>query len=336
MSSDSSKFVYTVAIGVGVTLATGFSYWYYLQWKQRNTIPEKWRRIGTLEQINLYPIKSCAPLKLNPNTEITCDVLGLQINGCRDRALMVINDSNEMITARAYPRMVLIDTKLVGPQRLAFTAPGMDTIELDLSTLKKAEGEQVKMKVWDTSVNAGFVGGKYDKWMSKYLLQKESGMRLVYYPSENPVKAIRSRMLREPYILGADRGTFTDATSYMIINLASIAHLNTRTPRPVDPLQFRGSFHLKMDSDEPYAEDHWQWVKIGDQAIFRVVAPCTRCIFTNINVLTATRDPDSQPLSTLNKYRMFKDYASPSFGIHLGLRIAGKIKKDAVIYVEDK
>uniref|UniRef100_A0A034WVM9 MOSC domain-containing protein 1, mitochondrial n=1 Tax=Bactrocera dorsalis TaxID=27457 RepID=A0A034WVM9_BACDO len=334
MSSTSSA-TSKLAIGIGVTLATGLTCWYYLQWKKRNAVPEKWRRVGTLEQINIFPIKSCAPLKLEDSTEIDCDILGLKYLGCRDRTLMVINDSNEMITARAYPRMVLIATKLLAPQRLILSAPGMETIELDLGALK-ADGEQLKTMVWSTPVQVRSVGEKYDKWLSKYLLDKESGMRLVHYPLEKPVKAINSRMVRQPFILKDDRGTFNDATSYMLMNLASIKELNTRIPRPVDPLQFRGSFQLKMDTDEPYAEDHWQWVKIGDEVIFRVVAPCTRCIFPNINVNTAIRDPDGEPLNTLKKYRLFKGYATPAIGIHLGLRSAGSVKKNAVVYVEDK
>lgn len=85
------------------------------------------------------------------------------------------------------------------------------------------------------------------------------------------------------------------------MNLASVNDLNTRLKNPVDPLQFRGNFHLKMDEDQPYAEDKWSWIRIGDEAIFRIVAPCTRCIFPNINVLTGERDPDGEPLKTLKQ-----------------------------------
>lgn len=87
----------------------------------------------------------------------------------------------------------------------------------------------------------------------------------------------------------------------MLINLASIADLNTRIPRPVDALQFRGNFHLKMDKEEAYVENSWQWVRIGEQTVFRVVAPCTRCIFPNINVHTGERDPEGEPMKTMKK-----------------------------------
>ncbi|KAM7347789.1 uncharacterized protein YcbX-like [Cochliomyia hominivorax] len=121
----------------------------------------------------------------------------------------------------------------------------------------------------------------------------------------------------------------------MLMNLASVEDLNTRLPNSVDPLQFRGNFHLKMDKNEAYAEDKWQWVRIGDEAIFRKVAPCTRCIFPNINVKTGERDPQGNPLKELKSYRLLNDKVSPSLGIHLGLRQAGSIKANDVIYVED-
>ena len=85
------------------------------------------------------------------------------------------------------------------------------------------------------------------------------------------------------------------------MNLSSVEDLNTRLERPVDPLQFRGNFQLKMDIGEAYAEDNWQWIRIGEDTVFRNVAPCLRCIFPNINVMTAERDPDGQPLKKLKR-----------------------------------
>lgn len=88
----------------------------------------------------------------------------------------------------------------------------------------------------------------------------------------------------------------------MLMNLASVNDLNKRLPDAVNPLQFRGNFHLKMDKNEPYAEDNWQWVRIGEEAVFRIVSPCRRCIFPNINVETGERNPLGNPLKELKRY----------------------------------
>lgn len=88
----------------------------------------------------------------------------------------------------------------------------------------------------------------------------------------------------------------------MLMNLSSVEDLEELVNKPIDPLQFRGNFHLRMDEHVPYAEDSWQWIRIGEDAVFRIVAPCTRCIFPNINVTTGQRDPEGQPLKMLKRY----------------------------------
>ncbi|XP_061395298.1 mitochondrial amidoxime-reducing component 1 [Musca vetustissima] len=325
-----------IGAGLGVTMiAGGLSYLYY-KYIKRDVMPLKWRRIGTLDQINIFPVKSCAPLKLSDNDEVFCETLGLQYRGVRDRALMLINENNEMITARIYPKMVLIQVMAIDDAKLCFNFDGMESLELDFSKLvEEAPGKDVHTSVWGTKIDAMLCGEKYDSWFSRCILQKESGLRLVYYPYPKPVRSTNARMAKEPFIKQEDSGTFGDATSYMLMNLASVEDLREKMNKFVDPLQFRGNFHLHMDKDEPYAEDNWQWIRIGENAVFRIVAPCTRCIFPNINVTTGERDPNGDPLKTLKSYRMFKNYASPALGVHLGLRRAGVIKNNDVIYVED-
>ncbi|XP_033247187.1 mitochondrial amidoxime-reducing component 1-like isoform X4 [Drosophila miranda] len=121
----------------------------------------------------------------------------------------------------------------------------------------------------------------------------------------------------------------------MLMNLSSVDDLNTRLKNPVKPLQFRGGFEIKCDEHEPYAEDNWQWVRIGDEAVFRQVAPRTLCIVPNVNDNTGKRDVEGEPLKTLKSYRSF-NHSSPLLGIHLGLRQPGKVKANDVVYVGEK
>ncbi|KAL7735376.1 hypothetical protein ACLKA6_003226 [Drosophila palustris] len=323
-----------VLIGVGVSLLAvgGASYLVYRH-LHRDLMPTKWRRVGTLQQINVFPVKSCAPLAVPDQEEYDCDLLGIGAGIVRDRKFMLINSNNEMVTARGYPHMVRIQPKPT-PNGLVFSAPGMSDLELDFQHLE-APGKDVRTAVWGVSLDAMLCGSRFDKWFSEFILKKESGLKLVYYPYPVPVRATNPRLKDQPNIRKHDSGTFNDATSYMLMNLSSVDDLNTRLKQPVDPLQFRGNFHLKMDVNEPYAEDHWQWIRIGEDAVFRIVAPCTRCILPNINVNTAERNVDGEPLKTLRSYRLF-DYESPALGIHLGLRRPGKVKANDVIYVEDK
>ncbi|KAH8299726.1 hypothetical protein KR044_005049 [Drosophila immigrans] len=290
-----------VLIGVGVGLvAAGTAGYLVYRHLHRDVMPVKWRRVGTLQQIYIFPVKSCAPLKIiDQQQEYDCDLLGIGIDNWRDRKFMLINDNNEMITARGYPHMLQIQPKQIANGFL-FSAPGMPDLQLDFQALK-SPGKDVRTSVWGANLNVMLCGSQFDTWFSKFILKKDSGLKLVYYPHEGPVRATVPDMKHMPFIRQTDSGTLGDATSYMLMNLASIADLNTRLKEPVEPLQFRGNFELKMDADKPYAEDHWQWIRIGENAVFRVVAPCGRCILPNINVNTAERNVEFEPLKTLRR-----------------------------------
>lgn len=183
---------------------SGASYLYYKYWKEQD-IPEQWQRVGTLEMLEFFPIKSCAPLKLPEGTELQCEVLGLRYEGCRDRALMLVDKDDVMITARGYPKMVLITTKLVATRKLEINAPGMATLELDFNKLlEEGPGKDIHTAVFSAKVDAMLCGEKYDKWFSQYILGQESGLKLVYHPYSKPVKPIESDLVKEPHIKKSD------------------------------------------------------------------------------------------------------------------------------------
>lgn len=61
-----------------------------------------------------------------------------------------------------------------------------------------------------------------------------------------------------------------------------------------------------------------------------------RCIFTNINPETGTRNPNKQPFKTLVKNRTIIKGATPVMGTQMGVRVCGKIAIGDDVYVEDK
>lgn len=192
-----------VAIGVGISLVAigGASYLVYRH-LHRDLMPTKWRRVGTLEQIYVFPVKSCAPLVISDQEEYDCDVLGIGAGIVRDRKFMLINDNNEMITARGYPHMLLIQPRLM-PNGILFSAPGMPDLELDLRHLE-APGKDVRTAVWGVSLDAMLCGSRFDKWFSEFILKKDSGLKLVYYPYPVPVRATNPRLKNMPYIIQKD------------------------------------------------------------------------------------------------------------------------------------
>ena len=61
-----------------------------------------------------------------------------------------------------------------------------------------------------------------------------------------------------------------------------------------------------MTGCEPFAEDSWKRIKIGN-AEFELVKPCERCIFTTLSPGEISFSEDKEPLKTLSLFRKGND-----------------------------
>jgi len=109
-----------------------------------------------------------------------------------------------------------------------------------------------------------------------------------------PVKPERSRP--------GDLVGFADGYPFLAVSEGSLLDLNRRIERsggrPVPMTRFRPN--LVLGGCEPYAEDAWSRIRIG-AIVFRVAAPCTRCVITTTDQATGERG--AEPLRTLARYR---------------------------------
>jgi len=67
---------------------------------------------------------------------------------------------------------------------------------------------------------------------------------------------------------------------------------------PLDILRFRAN--IVVDGDEPFAEDAWSGVRIGD-VDFRTTELCDRCVMTTIDPVTLAGG--KEPIRTLARHR---------------------------------
>jgi uncharacterized protein len=100
-----------------------------------------------------------------------------------------------------------------------------------------------------------------------------------------------------PKILTAPGHSFSDVARKVvsIINLASVAAIETMVDRPVDPLRFRGN--LYVDGWPAWREFDLlgQEIAIGGEARAKVVKRIARCAATNVEPATGIRDLDIPP-----------------------------------------
>lgn len=72
---------------------------------------------------------------------------------------------------------------------------------------------------------------------------------------------------------------FSDLTPYHILSMESIEDLNSRMDGiKVTPVHFRCS--ITVSGCQPYEEDTWRFIRIGDKAVFRYVKDCERYTYT--------------------------------------------------------
>lgn len=315
MILDKTRLTYVSAAVVGAGTVVVFFWWWWTK-RQKERPPSEWRKVGELSDLIVYPVKSLGSVRVN---SLECTKLGLKSGWLRDRTLMVIDLNGHFVTGRQWPKMVQVMPSVSG-SILTLSAPGMMSMSIDLSRIK---GKGFRVAVWGQPVAASDCGEEAARWLSRFILQEDTGFRLVYYPLQHPTREVRSK--NKMFLVTADdTGAYPDCTSYCLINESSITELNTRLEDPVMPERFRPNFVVK--GPIAYEEDNWGWVKIGN-VTFKTVRPCTRCIFTTVDPETGKKNSKAEPLKTLKSYRQITDPVvrplvgdSPVMGIHLGLR----------------
>lgn len=233
----------------------------------------------TLSQLAIYPIKSTAQISLD---KATMGPFGLDL----DRRWMLIDNDGVMLTQRKHSRMCLIITS-VADDKLTVNAPGMQALGINPVS---PSSNTITTKVWEDSCNAYDCGEAAKKWFSDFL---NTPARLVYFP-DNEIRQVDMN-----YAHQGDITAFSDGFPYLLISQASLDDLNSRLEQPVEMNRFRPN--LVISGTEPFAEDNWKRIRIGD-ITFKLVKPCSRCVIPSIDPKTAKKS--AEPVRTLANYRM--------------------------------
>ena len=232
--------------------------------------------IGRLSAINLYPVKSAAGISVE---QWPLDEFGLRL----DRRWAVIDSAGVVLTQREYAGMAMVRTA-IGEAALRLEAPGMPLLEVPLAG---SGGSRLPVRIWNDTCQAERCAPEVDEWWSALLGE---WCHLVRLPDDSFRKG------------GADRVSFADAFSFLILSEASLDALNARLAKPVPMNRFRPN--LVVSGTAPHAEDEWSGVTIGS-AELTITKDCVRCVMTTIDQATSARGVE--PLRTLASYRRGPD-----------------------------
>jgi hypothetical protein len=160
----------------------------------------------TLASLHVYPVKGLKGIDLR---EATATERGLE----HDRRWMVVDSQGEFLTQREHPKMATIWTGMV-EGALELSAPEMPPVDVPLES---DAAPSMRVRVWNSVVDAAPVSGFADAWLSEYL-----GMpcRLVYMPAESRRES-NARYGGTGNLVG-----FADGYAYLVTNSGSLAELN--------------------------------------------------------------------------------------------------------------
>lgn len=254
--------------------------------------------------LHFYPIKSCGET-IAPRAEVT-------EKGFRyDRHWMVVDSNGNFLTQRELPRMTLIRPELDG-NKLIIVGQGESSI-LEIP-VNNDEGLRRQVVVWGNQCDGVDDGDIPAQWFSDYL---GVGARLVHMPND---------FIREKKP-GYGRLEFADSYPFLIVSQESLQDLNERIVandgQPVPMNRFRPN--IVVEGCEPYAEDRWGRIKIGEVE-FDVVKPCIRCPIPQVDQATSVKG--KEPIKTLYTYRKVskKDviFAQKAVNLNVGELVVGQ------------
>ncbi|MEO5611067.1 MAG: MOSC N-terminal beta barrel domain-containing protein [Ornithinibacter sp.] len=265
-----------------------------------------------LAAIAVHPVKSTA---VRPVREAAVEPWGL----AGDRRWMVVGPDGECLTAREHRRLlgVVADTPdtTALDAALRLTAPGMPDLHVE-----EPHGARVPVTVHGRGLHAVVAPAEAGAWVGQVV--GVNGLRLVH--------VARPRPLNPAHSLPGDATAFADAYPVTLVTAASLRQLDEwvaqtarergeEPPLALEVSRFRPNLLIEGDL-EPFEEDHWRRVRVGDVE-FRVAKPVDRCVMTTID--PRTREGGHEPIRTLARHRKWE--GATWFAVQLVPDVPGRI-----------
>jgi uncharacterized protein YcbX len=281
----------------------------------------------TVSELNVYPVKSCAEVKLDTATPTSQGFEG-------DRIAQVTDKNGKYCTPRDEDKAKLFQTQPeIWGSGLTFQSPHVDEpFEIDLATAKSTP---VKVEVLDApeKLTLQDYGDEAAAWFEK--ATGIPGCRLTGIGPDFD----RSSMVNPaqgdaiPTEDGVAPVSLADEAPYLLTNRASLDDLNKRLKArgkdAVDMRRFRPN--IVVEGLKPWEEDSLKKIRIN-HVEFWVWQRCGRCTMTTIDRDSLERS--GEPLATLSTFRE-RANGMRNFGVHL-IPVEGGIPRGATITVDDE
>lgn len=264
----------------------------------RTVQEEEDNREVVLQQICVYPIKSCGPFRVFSQWPLTSR--GLKY----DREWMVVNLNGVAMTQKQIPQLCLV-RPLIDERRgvMRLTARGVDPIEVPLkmdddkgNLSPESISSSLCSKVCGDRVNGFDCGEDVARWLDTLL--DSHGLRLIRQ-DEQEKRFVKTNPETEI--------SLNNAAQFLLINLTSVKWLMSHVDDYSEEMEdqqfisgivdrFRGN--LIVSTKSPLEEKHWQSINMNG-VLLKEAGACTRCQM--ICVDQESGEKTTEPLRTIGR-----------------------------------
>lgn len=255
------------------------------------------RPIGAikLHEICVYPIKSCAPFRVDSSWIL--NRRGLKY----DREWMIVRSTGVAMTQKSDPKLCLIQPSIDETRNiLTLSFPYAKSISIPLRrdvNDNRVVSSFCQSKVCGDRIDGIDCGDEVAEWLDDVLCM--SGLRLIQQ-NHNDKRTAKNNVTIDQAM------SLSNQAQFLLINVASVDWLTRKVEDwvelddvPEKMLQntigrFRAN--LIVESAIPLDESEWKSIRIGN-VNFTTIGPCTRCQMICID--QSTGDKTTEPLQTI-------------------------------------
>ena len=216
-----------------------------------------------ISSLHTYPVKSGRVIDVSASP---IDLLGLEY----DRRWVII-EKGRFISQRSHPQLARL-IAILSKDKLSLSFEGAQ-YDLNLGAPKR----MAEISVWKDDFQASIYQDPVNDWLSKHL-----GGEFELASMDQAIRRRETDERASPFDV-----SFADGYPILIATTASLQALNDyvreqgETALPMS--RFRPN--IVIDGAQPWAEDSWKQIKIGN-VIIDCVKPCTRCIMTTLDPMS--------------------------------------------------
>jgi uncharacterized protein YcbX len=223
-----------------------------------------------------YPVKSLRGHALDAATLEPCGLAG-------DRRWMLVDPDGRFITRRQVPAMAAMAVTPV-PDGLILHHPDHGSYRV---VTPDADAPVIEGRVWKDVLPVRLGNPQADDFLAT-ALGRPARLAWQHDPRLRPVKP--------GYARPGEHVSLADGFPLLVVTEGSLAALNERLAVTVPMARFRPN--LVIAGAEPWAEDRWRRIRIGEVEL-RLTRPCARCIVVTQQPDTGERLEGNEPLTTL-------------------------------------